>query len=195
MERAVSQGRKKFNTAGPCVPQYHYMADVRNKIDHIIKEYVEQEEYFTINRARQYGKTTTLYLLQENLKDRCVVLSISFEGKEEYFTSLRNFAEGLNLSFCKALKKSHLALSAIFQDPIIQPLAMEEIGERVTALCEQAGKPVILMIDEVDKAADNQVFLSFLGMLRERYLRRRIGGDKTFDSVILAGVHDIKNLK
>lgn len=195
MERAVSQGRKKFNTTGPCVPQYHYMADVRNKIDHIIKEYVEQEEYFTINRARQYGKTTTLYLLQENLKDRCVVLSISFEGKEEYFTSLRNFAEGLNLSFCKALKKSHLALSAIFQDPIIQPLAMEEIGERVTALCEQAGKPIILMIDEVDKAADNQVFLSFLGMLRERYLRRRIGGDKTFDSVILAGVHDIKNLK
>lgn len=72
---------------------------------------------------------------------------------------------------------------------------MEEMGDRITALCEQAGKPVILMIDEVDKAADNQVFLTFLGMLRERYLKRRIGGEATFDSVILTGVHDIKNLK
>lgn len=195
MERVVSQTRKKFNTTGPCIPQYHYMADVKDKIDYIIKGYIDQEEYFTINRARQYGKTTTLYLLQENLKDRCVVLSISFEGKEEYFTSLRSFAEGLNMSFFRSLKKSHPTLSEIFQDRISQPLAMEEIGERVTALCERAGKPVILIVDEVDKAADNQVFLSFLGMLRERYLRRRVGGDATFASVILASVHDIKNLK
>lgn len=195
MGRLVSQKRKKFNTAGLCIPQYHYMADMGDKVNHIINEYIDQEEYFTINRARQYGKTTILYLLQESLKERCVVLNISFEGKEEYFTSLQNFAGGLSISFYKALRKSHPALSGIFQEQICRTLAMEELGDRVTALCEQAGKPVILMIDEVDKAADNQVFLTFLGMLRERYLRRRVGGDKTFDSVILAGVHDIKNLK
>lgn len=68
MGRIVSQKRKKFNTAGLCIPQYHYMADVSNKINHIIREYIEEEEYFTINRARQYGKTTILYLLQESLK-------------------------------------------------------------------------------------------------------------------------------
>ena len=62
-------------------------------------------------------------------------------------------------------------------------------------MCERAERKVILMIDEVDKAADYEVFLSFLGMLRERYLNRRIGGDATFSSVILAGVHDVKNLK
>lgn len=195
MEKTYPKKRKRFNTAGLCIPQYHYMADVGDKVRRIIEEYIDREEYFTMNRARQYGKTTILYLLKKALKDRCIVLSISFEGKEEYFTSLQNFAEGLNISFYKSLKREHPKLSDIFQSPISHILAMEEMGDRITALCEQAGEPVVLMIDEVDKAADYQVFLTFLGMLRERYLGRRVGGDATFNSVILAGVHDIKNLK
>lgn len=195
MGKTAMQNRKKFNTTGLCIPQYHYMADVGDKVNYIIEKYIDEEEYFTINRARQYGKTTILYLLRECLKEQNVVLSISFEGKEEYFASLQNFAEGLNISFYKSIKKLYPELSVIFEARIGRELAMEEMGDRITALCEQAGKPVILMIDEVDKAADYEVFLAFLGMLRERYLMRRVGGEKTFDSVILAGVHDIKNLK
>lgn len=49
------------------------------------------------------------------------------------------------------------------------------------------------MIDEVDSAANNQVFIDFLAMLRGYYLHRE---DKpAFHSVILAGLYDIKNLK
>ena len=51
------------------------------------------------------------------------------------------------------------------------------------------------MIDEVDKSSDNQIFLSFLGLLRAKYLEQQKGQDHTFQSVILAGVYDIKNLK
>lgn len=52
------------------------------------------------------------------------------------------------------------------------------------------------MIDEVDKSTDNQLFLSFLGMLRNKYLdRKKKGMNSTFHSVILAGVYDVKNLK
>ena len=51
------------------------------------------------------------------------------------------------------------------------------------------------MIDEVDKSSDNQIFLSFLGLLREKYLRWQQGKDETFQSVILVGVYDVKNLK
>ncbi|MCP4153573.1 MAG: DUF1493 family protein, partial [bacterium] len=54
---------------------------------------------------------------------------------------------------------------------------------------------VVLAIDEVDKSSNNQLFLSFLGMLRAKYLLRNEGADSTFHSVILAGVHDVKNLK
>lgn len=47
------------------------------------------------------------------------------------------------------------------------------------------------MVDEMDKCSDNQVFLSFLGMLRNKYLSRNTGEDFTFKSVILAGVYDV----
>ncbi|MEE1542186.1 MAG: hypothetical protein UF067_06925, partial [Paludibacteraceae bacterium] len=60
----------------------------------------------------------------------------------------------------------------------------------------QIERPVLLMIDEVDKSSDNQLFLNFLGMLRNKYLERsRRGMTSTFHSVILAGVYDVKNLK
>lgn len=51
------------------------------------------------------------------------------------------------------------------------------------------------MIDEVDKSSDNQIFLSFLGLRREKYLKWQQGKDDTFQSVILAGVYDVKTLK
>ena len=51
------------------------------------------------------------------------------------------------------------------------------------------------MMDEVDKASNNIIFIDFLAMLRNKYIKARDGLDKTFKSVILAGVHDIKNLK
>jgi hypothetical protein len=37
------------------------MVDTSGKIDVIVHDYIEQGAYFTINRARQYGKTTTLF--------------------------------------------------------------------------------------------------------------------------------------
>ena len=51
------------------------------------------------------------------------------------------------------------------------------------------------MIDEVDRTSNNRVFLLFLGMLRNSYLARDGGQMNAFHSVILAGVHDIKNIK
>ncbi len=49
------------------------------------------------------------------------------------------------------------------------------------------------MIDEVDSASNNQVFIDFLAQLRQYYLNKK--EMPTFHSVILVGVYDIKNLK
>ena len=103
------------------------MADVSGKVHKIIRDYIDQEEYFTINRARQYGKTTMLYLLRDALKDDYVILNLSFEGKEEYFTSLKTFAAGLNFSFYQALKRDFSALAQIFSEKIEAALAMENL--------------------------------------------------------------------
>ncbi len=58
---------KKFNVTGTCIPEKHYMVDISDKLSQIIGM-IENEEYFTINRARQYGKTTTLYQIDRKLR-------------------------------------------------------------------------------------------------------------------------------
>ncbi|MEF9879396.1 MAG: AAA-like domain-containing protein [Clostridia bacterium] len=187
--------KKRFNITGPCIPALHYMVDTSEMIDLIVSDYVDAGEYFTMNRARQYGKTTTLKLLTKQLSDRYIVIDMSFEGKDEYFASLSTLAEGIRRRVLTLLQKSSEALSDIFGKPIDKDFPMSDLGQRITALCDRAGKPVVLLIDEVDKASDNQVFMTFLGVLRDMYIEQASGNDKTFHSVILAGVHDVKNLK
>lgn len=80
------------------------MVDTGKKIDNIIQDYIDQGCYFTINRARQYGKTTTLYLLEQNLKYKYIVLSLSFECADEYFKSAQNLVEGLMMDISDSLE-------------------------------------------------------------------------------------------
>ncbi|EFG88196.1 hypothetical protein CLCAR_2189 [Clostridium carboxidivorans P7] len=72
---------------------------------------------------------------------------------------------------------------------------LNNLSNVITKLVIKANKKIVLMIDEVDKSSNNQLFLSFLGMLRNKYLLRNEGMDITFHSVILAGVHDVRSLK
>jgi hypothetical protein len=47
---------KKFNDTGTCIPEKHYMVDICQKVDEIIEK-IDCEQYFVINRPRQYGKS------------------------------------------------------------------------------------------------------------------------------------------
>lgn len=53
--------RKKFNITGICIPQKHYMADLDPKLEQIITQYIENEEYFTINRARHDKQSKAIW--------------------------------------------------------------------------------------------------------------------------------------
>ena len=70
---------KKFNTTAVCIPSKHYMVDLSERVAQI-KEMVDAGEYFTINRARQYGKTTTITALRKILVEEYSVLSLDFQG-------------------------------------------------------------------------------------------------------------------
>lgn len=186
--------KKRFNTAGTCIPQKHYMADTSEKIRRIIR-LIDQDSYFTINRARQYGKTTTLMLLWSQLKEKYIVINISFEGMGmDAFGSEDAFVR----RFCGRVEKN-LRLSGYGEakQKVWKCTAGEEnldtLRDRIIDFCGQK-EEVLLFIDEVDKSSDNQMFLNFLGLLRELYLERAMG-TVTFKSVILAGVYDVKNLK
>ena len=64
----------------------------------------------------------------------------------------------------------------------------------LTNMCETSNKRIVLIIDEVDSASNNQVFFDFLSQLRDRYIARYTEGISTFHAVILAGVSDLKRL-
>lgn len=187
---------KHFNTTGVCLPDRHYMVDVTERVE-AIRQMIERGDYFCINRGRQYGKTTTLEAIQRLLQPEYMVLSISFEGLGQ-----SNMAtdDAVARTFVNILdfQMEYLEMDAAIKE-LIHTAATQEnytlpaLSQTISRLCKLAGKPVVLLIDEVDNASNYESFLHFLGMLRNKYLSRT--KFPTFQSVILAGVYDIKNLK
>jgi len=184
---------RRFNVTGVCVPEKHYMVDISEKLTKI-KAMVDYGDYFTINRARQYGKTTTLSLLRSALKDEYIVALISFEGLgDKTFALASTFCETFMTLIQRALE--YAEVSAEYRQSWLNSDVddFDVLGYHITEMCRD--KKFVLMIDEVDKTSDNRTYLHFLGMLRDKYLKREQNMDFTFHSVILAGVYDIKNIK
>lgn len=187
-----------FNTEGLCEPDVHYMVRLDDRLEKIKRLFVNRGKYFVINRGRQYGKTTTLRALAGYLKDSYLVVSMDFQMlSTSNFENEQKFVKAFARYFTGAVKE-HEVLSALEESDILDTEADEQadMGEmfiRLSRFCEKAPKPVVMMIDEVDSASNNQVFLDFLAMLRGYYLERK--SKPMFHSVILAGVYDIKNLK
>lgn len=192
---------KVFNTTAVCIPSKHYMVDISERVREI-KKLVDVGKYFTINRARQYGKTTTLKALQQVLLEDYEVLGLSFEGiTGENFSSEQSFVK----AFCRLFKKNPMRYKSLpeairdkFDDFLTRKEEKAEMDELFLALgewCAISDKPIVMLIDEVDSATNNQVFLDFLGLLRDGYISRESDEIPAFQSVILAGVTDVKHLK
>ena len=187
--------RKRFNVTGSCNPERHYMVDTEKRFN-AVKYLIDSGDYFTINRARQYGKTTMLNMIWRRLSDQFLVIPLSFEGmSDESFASPSAFVASFKRQMARYLERYQSEeLKNIWQ--VDTASSLEELSLSITDFCKACSKPVVVTIDEVDKSSDNQLFLNFLGMLRNKFLERdREGLDSTFHSVILAGVYDIKNLK
>lgn len=193
---------KRFNTMGTCRPNEHYMVDITERLG-IIREMVAKGDYFCINRGRQYGKTTTLNSLKTYLEDAgYCVFSISFEkvDKTYFSTPLSTGAIFLRLlSICirrnkvKNLDENCAEQLLSFQDRHAEECTIFDVSELLIQICGNNSCPIVLFIDEVDQASEQESFLKLLGALRDMYLNRDV--DPTLQSVILAGVYDIKNLK
>ncbi len=188
--------KKRFNVTGSCNPEWHYMVDTEKRFK-AVEAMIDRGDYFTINRARQYGKTTILQMIWRRLSDRYLIIDCSFEGIDDNaFSSHAAFAKMFARQMVNRLEPRRIeeGLVNIWKDCTAKDL--DELSETITRFTKQSPKPVVLTIDEVDKSSDNQLFLNFLGMLRNKYLQRSVEGlNSTFHSVILAGVYDVKNLK
>ena len=186
---------KEFNITGACFPNQHYMADTSAKFKAITR-LVEQGKYFTINRPRQYGKTTMLFRLANALKQtgEYVVFRISFEGVgDTVFESESTLAPMFFRRLAKYMQNHDKNLALHIQAASLHLDGMGTLSQAITDLVIYSGKKVVVFIDEVDKSSNNQLFISFLGMLRDKYLER--SEEPTFHAVVLTGIHDVKSLK
>ncbi len=190
--------KKYFNTTGPCSQQYHSMINLEIRLKEI-KQMIDRGQYFTINRARQYGKTTLLKSLCNYLNKDYIIISLDFQTlshtdfeSEQAFVSsfsnellfrslkIKNIPENIIKNFNKLAKnKNSATLRFLFQS--------------FQLWCNNSEKPIILLIDEVDTASNYQVFLDFLAQLRGNFINRDT--IPTFQSVILASIYDVKNLQ
>ena len=192
---------KCFNTTAICLPSKHYMVDLTSRVEQI-KKLVDDGKYFTINRARQYGKTTTLTALCNALQNEYTVVNLSFEVlSKENFATEKNFVK----AFCRIVLQEE-CVGLEFPDEVKKQLSdystrtrysamLDELFATIRLWCSKSDKKIVLIIDEVDSATNNQVFLDFLSQLRANYISREAKGMPALHSVILAGVTDVKHLK
>lgn len=192
---------KTFNTTAVCIPSKHYMVDLTERVLEI-RKLVDDGKYFTVNRARQYGKTTMLSVLADSLVSDYIVISTSFEGiGDAGFADEASFVK----EFCRLLRRELRRVSDIPEEIRVEidnlvkhesdKISLGDLFDVLLEWCDISERKIILIIDEVDTATNNTVFLDFLAQLRDNYINRDTKGVKTFQSVILAGVTDVKHLK
>lgn len=191
---------KKFNTTGKCIADRHYMVPIDRQVEYAAR-LVEDNLYFCINRGRQYGKTTTLDFLRSHLQKKgYVVFSISFESLPDsayerletlLASTLDMMGQPLKWKGILNLNASASQLLNRLYDQHNKSTELYVFRDLVATLC--SANRCVLIIDEVDAAGNYPEFIKFLGLLRDMFLKR--DEIPTFQSVILAGVYDIKNLK
>lgn len=190
---------KTFNVTAVCIPEEHYMVRLDDRLREI-KNLIDAGKYFSINRARQFGKSTVLLALEQYLQRDYRVVLLDFQTFDEVkFQNGSVFAAAFAKSFLRALQRGRQdeefgkAAAHLGKRMEENGFALMELFEELSDICAVSDRPVVLMIDEVDSATDNQVFLDFLAQLRAYYIRRTL--QPTFRSVILAGVCDVKNFR
>lgn len=187
---------KSFNITGACRPAKHYMVDLTSRLEEI-KKMIDDGQYFTINCGRQYGKTTMLRALAKYLQNHYEVISLdfqrmsssSFESEHAFVTAFSGELLEHAVDIPEAPKKK----LENFADETAKQMTLQSLFRTLNLWCKQSKKPVVLLIDEVDTATNNQIFLDFLAQLRAAYLDSDV--TPTFQSVILAGVYDVRNIK
>ena len=115
---------KTFNTEGACIPSLHYMVNIDQTLLQI-RSLIGKGKYFTINRARQFGKTTTLAQIRTRYNKEYVILSLDFQGiGNAGFSSEEAFAQ----EFCRLIRREKLS-GVVIPNEIDAAFAEYQSGE------------------------------------------------------------------
>lgn len=190
------QRERKFNTAGPSIAGDHYMIDPLKRIDLFeIETLIDDKRYFVLHAPRQTGKTTYLLTLMKHLntqgKYACVYANIeaaqALRGDVErgMMTVVTQIAEQADIHIQETRFKGWA------QEALREAGAAGALTVALARWAREAGKPVVLMLDEVD-ALVGDTLISLLRQIRAGYGQRP---DAFPQSVILCGVRDVRDYR
>jgi len=184
--------KRIFNTTGLCNAEDHYMVDpFRNMFDNIY-DLIASKQYFLIHAPRQTGKTTFLHALAHRLNKEGNYVAVVCSLESAGYTSIS--VETANINFIKELAKMSkffFGTEKLSPDIAKYISGPSMLGDYLTDWCDTLGKPMVLLLDEVDALYDD-VLISTLRQLRDGFQTR----PKYFpQSMALVGLRDIRDLR
>jgi hypothetical protein len=180
---------KRFNTAGPCHPNKHYMIPATRRLPDV-QRLVQADAYFVVHGPRQAGKTTALRAIAEELTrgGHYAALHVSCEACEP----AGNDYESVQRFLLELIRhRAQQSLPAMLQPPATWPEASElgllYVG--LSAWAKQCPKPIVLFLDEID-ALRGESLRSVLRQIRAGFSERP---EHFPASMVLCGLHDVRS--
>ena len=185
-----------FNTAGPSVPEDHFMIDPLERL-HLseVAALIEQKRYFVLHAPRQTGKTTSLLALMAHLNKAGQYRAL-YVNVEVAQTAREDVKEGMHAIIGSLASSARLYLQDDWIESQFQKIlslrspheALLEVLKRWSA---SSKRPIVLLMDEVD-ALVGDTLISLLRQIRSGYAQRPLNFPQ---SIILCGVRDIRDYR
>lgn len=184
--------RLRFNIAGPCLPERHYMLPPERRLGRVL-ELIEQHSFFTLHAGRQTGKTTSLRWLERHLNAtghwRAVWLDLETAREQDDVARvmtvvLTNLDRVLSVRLPELLRPEKAEIDQMLAVP---DSALLVYLSRFAALDP---RPLVMLLDEADGLV-GKAMVSLLTQLRQGYVERP---DTPFPaSVALVGQRQVRD--
>lgn len=181
---------REFNTFGPVDPKLHYHVN-RLEVKAAIREKIKKGRYFTLNAARQTGKTTLFREVIAELEAEGAYfgLLLDFETLRGYERT--EFYYWLKQEVVETWQASHpphdRLLTWLHQVKLTEHNGFGQLLRHLTA---QSARRGVLIIDEFD-AIETELAEPMLAVFRKMYLKRTVSTYHALQSIILVGVRNI----
>ncbi|MEZ4433163.1 MAG: AAA-like domain-containing protein [bacterium] len=182
--------KKRFNTAGPCVAERHYLLPPAERLPGV-PDLVEQGAYFAVHAPRQTGKTTTL---------AAIAREVTAAGRYAalHFSCERARPHGEDFAATQRAVLQAVRFRAEIELPVeLRPPPWPEVGDEslvasgLSAWARGCPRPLVLFFDEID-ALTGAGLITVLTQLRDLYEVRPHAAPW---SVALCGLRDVRDYK
>jgi hypothetical protein len=182
---------RKFNTAGPCDEQRHYVVPPESRLPEA-RGAIEDLGYFVVHAPRQTGKTTTLRALARTLtqEGQVAALHLSCEAGQAAGDDYES-AQHAILDEIRRRASGEFPDALQPPDPWPEGSAPSLLSMALAAWARACPRPLVLFFDEID-ALQGRSLESVLRQLRAGFPDRPEGFPA---SVALCGLRDVRDYK